>query len=96
VGECGSEGPEKVVVTTFRRSRSPKMPRKRSARIPKYRLYKPTGLAVVRLNGRDIYLGKHGSDQSHEGYEQVIAEWLANRRQLAVRREQRESSAPAQ
>jgi hypothetical protein len=68
------------------------MPRKRSARIPKYRLHKPTGLAVVRLNGRDIYLGKHGSDQSHERYEQVIAEWLANQRQLAVRREQRGST----
>jgi integrase len=68
------------------------MPRKRSARIPKYRLHKPTGLAVVRLNGRDIYLGKHGSDQSHQRYEQVIAEWLANQRQLAVRREQREST----
>ena len=36
------------------------MPERTSARIPRYRLHKPTGLAVVRLNGRDIYLGKHG------------------------------------
>jgi len=35
------------------------MPNARRSRIPSYRLYKPTGLAVVRLKGRDFYLGKH-------------------------------------
>ncbi len=33
------------------------MPDRTRIRIPKYRLHKPTGLAVVRLSGRDIYLG---------------------------------------
>ena len=68
------------------------MPAKRSARIPRYRLHKPSGLAVVRLNGRDLYLGKHGTQDSHQRYEQVIAEWLSNQRQLVVRREQVEST----
>ena len=40
------------------------MPDRRSARIPKYRLHKPSGLAVVRLNGRDVYLGQHGTEES--------------------------------
>ncbi len=63
------------------------MPERTSARIPKYRLHKPTGLAVVRLNGRDTYLGAHSTPESKERYRQVIAEWLANNRQLAARRE---------
>lgn len=46
-------------------------------RIPSYRLHKPKGLAVVRLNGRDIYLGKHGTPESHIEYKRVIGEWLA-------------------
>ncbi|MCK4658707.1 MAG: hypothetical protein KAV82_04220 [Phycisphaerae bacterium] len=63
------------------------MPDRRSARIPKYRLPKPFSLVVVRLNGRDIYLGQHGTEESRQRYEQVIAEWLSNHRQLAERRE---------
>jgi hypothetical protein len=35
---------------------------------PAYRLHKPTGQAVVRIAGRDFYLGKHGTDASHEAY----------------------------
>ncbi len=33
------------------------MPDQTTIRIPKYRLHKPTGLGVVRLNGHDVYLG---------------------------------------
>jgi integrase len=51
---------------------------KPSSRVPKYRLHKPKGLGVVRLNGRDIYLGKHGTPESHAEYRRVIAEWLAS------------------
>ena len=43
---------------------------------PAYRLHKPTGQAVVRLNGRDFYLGKHGSEASHEVYRRTVAGWL--------------------
>jgi integrase len=49
----------------------------RAARIPKYRLYKPKNLAVVRIEGHDVYLGKYDSPESHEKYHRVIAEWLS-------------------
>lgn len=44
--------------------------------LPKYRHYKPKDLAVVRLDGRDVYLGKFNSPDSREKYNRVIAEWL--------------------
>src|SRR5262245_14779201 len=49
----------------------------RAQRIPSYRLHKPTGQAVVRREGRDVYLGKHGTETSREKYRRVIAEWLS-------------------
>ncbi|MEW4570473.1 hypothetical protein AB1L88_21620 [Tautonia sp. JC769] len=49
-----------------------------SRRIPKYRHYKPKDLAVVRIEGKDSYLGPYGSAQSHEKYRRLIASWLAN------------------
>src|SRR3954469_19122395 len=42
---------------------------------PAYRLHKPTGQAVVRIDDRDHYLGKHGTDASHEAYRRLIAAW---------------------
>ncbi|MFN3242521.1 MAG: tyrosine-type recombinase/integrase [Planctomycetota bacterium] len=51
------------------------MPRKRSL-VPSYRLHKPSGNAVVRLNGKDIYLGKHGTEESRERYSALIADHL--------------------
>jgi integrase len=45
-------------------------------RLPKYRHYKPKDLAVVRIDGRDVYLGKFNSPASREKYNRVIAEWL--------------------
>jgi integrase len=48
----------------------------KSRKIPAYRLHKPTGQAVVRLDGRDFYLGKHGTEASREKYRRTIAEWL--------------------
>jgi integrase len=43
---------------------------------PAYRLHKPTGQAVVRIDGRNHYLGKHGTEASQEKYRRLIAEWL--------------------
>src|SRR4051812_13654080 len=51
----------------------PAKPRK----IPSYRLHKPTGQAVVRIDGHDHYLGRHGTEASHQAYRRTIAEWLA-------------------
>lgn len=41
---------------------------------PKYRHYKPKGLAVVRVDGRDVYLGRYDSPESWEKYYRILAE----------------------
>ena len=51
-------------------------------KLPSYRLHKPSGQAVVTLGGRDVYLGPHNSRTSRAEYDRVVAEWLANGRQL--------------
>jgi integrase len=56
------------------------MPAKPFSRPPKYSLHKASGQAVVRLNSRDIYLGKHGSPESHERYAQILAQWTRQQR----------------
>ena len=48
---------------------------------PKYRHYKPKNLGVVRIAGRDHYLGDFNSPESWEKYHRLIAEWLASARQ---------------
>jgi hypothetical protein len=55
-----------------------------TSRVPSYRLHKPTGLAVVTIGGRDVYLGKHDSPESRAEYDRLIAEWLATGRRPAV------------
>lgn len=49
---------------------------------PSYRLHKPSGQAVVRLDGRDHYLGKWDTPESRVLYDRLISTWLANGRQL--------------
>jgi integrase len=39
-------------------------------------------LAVVRIDGRDWYLGKYGAPESRERYDRLIADWLRNGRSL--------------
>jgi integrase len=51
-----------------------------TARMPKYRLHKPSGQAVATLGGRDYYLGRHGTEASRGEYDRLVAEWLANGR----------------
>ncbi len=58
----------------------------RRQRIPSYRLHKASGLAVVTLNGRDVYLGQHGSAESRSEYDRLISEWIGNGRQLPTDR----------
>lgn len=41
-------------------------------RIPGYCLHRATGQAVVRIDGHDYYLGKHGTPASREEYERLI------------------------
>lgn len=53
-----------------------------STSIPAYRHHKPSGQAVVTLNGHDFYLGKWKSVESRQEYDRRIAEWISNGRRL--------------
>ena len=64
----------------------------RALRTPSYRPHKPTGQAVVTLNGRDFYLGRFGSPESRtegssqSGAQSIVYEldtlWSTGRRSL--------------
>jgi hypothetical protein len=43
------------------------MARGRGREVPAYRLHRRSGQAVVTLDGRDFYLGIHGSPESRPG-----------------------------
>ena len=51
-------------------------------KVPSYRRHKPTGQAVVTLDGRDHYLGRWNTNASRDEYDRMIREWLANGRRL--------------
>ena len=44
---------------------------------PKYRKHKASGQAVVTIQGRDHYLGPHGTKASKIEYDRLVGEWLA-------------------
>ncbi len=45
-----------------------------SVRLPKYRLHKGSGQALIQIQGRRIYLGPFNSPESKEKYRQHIAQ----------------------
>lgn len=47
-----------------------------SRRIPTYRHHKARNLAVVTIDGKDVYLGGYDSPESKTRYDAVIADWL--------------------
>ncbi len=49
---------------------------------PRYRKHKASGQASVTLNGRDFYLGPHGTKASRAEYDRLIGEWLTGGRRL--------------
>ena len=59
------------------------MPGRPRNSLPSLRQHKPSGRAVVTLNGRDHYLGPWPADdpapppQTRAAYDRAIAEWLA-------------------
>ncbi|MBM4069907.1 MAG: site-specific integrase [Planctomycetes bacterium] len=57
------------------------MPTESHVRIPRYGKH-ATGQAVVRLSGRDHYLGKYGSTAARDKYDRLIQEWLSHGRSL--------------
>ncbi|HEY1598597.1 MAG TPA: tyrosine-type recombinase/integrase [Pirellulales bacterium] len=46
-------------------------------KIPVYRRHKAVGQAYVNVDGRQVYLGKFNSPESHERYRRVVAEFCA-------------------
>lgn len=46
---------------------------------PSYRHHKASGQAVVTIGGKDHYLGRHGSPESHAEYDRLIAHWRLER-----------------
>ena len=59
------------------------MPRK-PGHVPAYSHHRSSGQAIVRISGRDHYLGPHDSPESREKYDRLIAEWLSNGRQPII------------
>lgn len=61
------------------------MPNKsRQHRVPSLRHHKASNRGIVELNGRRHYVGPWGAPETHEAYERLIGEWLANGRRLPV------------
>jgi hypothetical protein len=54
------------------------MPTLKEGQLPKYRLHKQSGQAIVTLRGRDVLLGSYDSAASQQKYKRVTAEWLAS------------------
>src|SRR5688572_9017183 len=61
---------------------------KSALRIPSYRHNKTTDRAVVTIDGRDFWLGRHGTPESRQRYKRLIAEWLSSDRQLPASTEE--------
>src|SRR5262249_14587888 len=59
------------------------MPRTKG--IPAYGLHKPTGQARIRIEGRDVYLGPHGSEESKRKYEQIVRKLITDRAAEEIR-----------
>ena len=56
----------------------------KSQKLPKFRIHKATGQAYVELPGKRFYLGRHDSPGAQQRYHALVAEWLANGRQLRL------------
>jgi len=48
---------------------------------PAYCLHKPSRRAFVKINGKRVYLGPHGSQESRDEYDRIVGEWIARGRQ---------------
>lgn len=59
----------------------PKRPKSavKPPRVPSYCLHKATGQAYIKIRGRMVYLGLHGSPSSRDAYAAAVADLLAGR-----------------
>ena len=53
---------------------------------PKYRKHRASGQAIVTLDGKDFYLGPHGTRASRTEYDRLVGEWLQSGRRLPIGR----------
>ena len=53
------------------------MPRLGENCVPRYRLHKQSGQAIVTLNGKDVCLGKFNTPESKAKYRRLIADWIS-------------------
>ncbi len=60
-------------------------------RPPKYGRHKASGQACVYVNGREVYLGKYGSDKSHQRYREFLADWRTD--QAVIEKEEAAKAA---
>jgi hypothetical protein len=49
---------------------------RKGRKIPAYREHTPSGQAHIRINGKDHYLGKYGTPESHDRYDEIVAEFV--------------------
>lgn len=49
---------------------------------PAYCLHKSSGRAYVTIDGKTVYLGTHGTQESRDQYDRVIGEWIGRGRTL--------------
>ena len=66
---------------------------KQSGKVPSYCRHKASGRAVVRIDGKDHYLGIYGSPESHDEYERLISEWRVQRALILANRKGAEERA---
>jgi integrase len=60
------------------------MPRTKKGSLPSYRLHRPTGQAVVTIDGQDYYLGPFGSARSKKKYNRLTDAWAARKERSAA------------
>lgn len=48
------------------------------SKVPSYRLHRGSGQAIVTINRRDFYLGRHNTPDSRRRYHRLIAEYLSS------------------
>jgi integrase len=64
------------------------MARTKKGSLPTYRLHRPTGQAVVTIDGQDYYLGPFGSARSKKKYNRLTDAWAARQERGAAEAEE--------
>src|SRR6266487_352308 len=73
VGSAAKRSSKNGTCTVFAALEPTPMPR--TNRPPSYRRHKARNCAVVTIDGRNHYLGRYGSPESHQEYSRLLAEW---------------------